>query len=103
MRITINPESTPLDPAPATKADEIAQNIRVLIGTVKCDIPLARDMGIDAEYLHKPQPVAETLLYQSIADAIDTYEPRAELVGIEYTEDAESGVIKPVVEVEIIE
>lgn len=103
MRVTITPDGTPLDPAPATTTDEIAQNIRVLLETVKYDVPLAREMGIDADYLHKPQPVAETLLYQSIADAIDTYEPRAELVGIEYTEDAESGAIMPVVEVEIIE
>lgn len=103
MRVTITPDGTPLDPSPGTVSEEIAQNIRVLLETVKYDVPLARDMGIDADYLHKPQPVAETLLYQSIADAIDTYEPRAELVGIEYAEDARSGAVMPIVEVEIIE
>ena len=88
---------------PESKYEEILQNIRVLLSTAKYDIPLAREMGLDAEYLHKPQPAAETLLYQTIADAIEEFEPRAELVSIDFEEDAASGVIIPVVEVEINE
>ena len=88
---------------PESKSEEILQNIRVLLSTSKYDIPLAREMGLDTGYLHRPQPVAETLLYQTIADAIEEYEPRAELVSIDFEEDAESGVIIPVVEVEINE
>ena len=87
---------------PESKYEEILQNIRVLLSTAKYDIPLAREMGLDAD-LHKPQPAAETLLYQTIADAIEEYEPRAELVSIDFEEDAASGVIIPVVEVEINE
>ena len=64
---------------------------------------MSREMGLDAEYLHRPQPAAETLLYQTIADAIEEYEPRAELVSIDFEEDTASGVIIPVVEVEINE
>lgn len=88
---------------PESKYEEILQNIRVLLSTSKYDIPLARDMGLDTEYLHRPQPAAETLLYQTIADAIEEYEPRAELVSIDFEEDAESGLVIPVVEVEINE
>mgnify|MGYP000037423317 FL=1 len=102
MKITITRDND-LSVCPGSMEEEVAQNIRVLLETVKYDVPLARDMGLDADYLHKPQPVAETLLYQSIADAIETYEPRAELVDIDFSVDAESGAIIPVVEVDINE
>ena len=59
---------------PESKHEEILQNIRVLLSTAKYDVPLAREMGLDAEYLHRPQPAAETLLYQTIADAIQQEE-----------------------------
>ncbi len=88
---------------PESMYEEILQNIRVLLSTAKYDVPLARELGLDSEYLHKPQPAAETLLYQTIADAIEEYEPRVELVSIDFEEDAASGVIIPVVEVEINE
>lgn len=88
---------------PESVEEEIIQNVRVLLSTAKYDVPLARDMGLDTCYLHKPQPVAETLLYQAIADALEEYESRAELVDIVFEESAESGVIIPIVEVEINE
>ena len=104
MRITIRGgESSELNIAPESTAEEIMQNLRVLLSSCKYDIPLAREMGLDTGYLHKPQPVAETLLYQTISDAIEEYEPRAELIGIDFEVNAESGLIIPIVEVEINE
>ena len=41
---------------PESKYEEILQNIRVLLSTAKYDVPLARELGLDSEYLHKPQP-----------------------------------------------
>lgn len=92
--LSVQPEST---------AEEVIQNIRVLLSSVKYDVPLARGLGLDTEYLHKPQPAAETLLYQAVADALEEYEPRAELQSMDFELDAESGVIIPIVEVEINE
>lgn len=92
--LTLEPEST---------AAEVAQNIQVLLSSCRYDIPLAREMGLNTEYMHKPQPVAETLMYQTISDNIGEYEPRAEILSIDFEEDAESGVINPIVEVEINE
>lgn len=88
---------------PDSAEDEIIQNVRVLLSSAKYDVPLARGVGLDSNYLHKPQPVAETLLYQAIADALEEYEPRAVLVDMDFEENAESGVIIPIVEVEINE
>ena len=92
--LSVKPEST---------VEEVIQNVRVLLSTAKFDVPLARDLGLDTNYLHKPQPAAETLLYQAVADALEEYEPRAALIDIEFEESAESGIIIPIVEVEINE
>lgn len=92
--LSVKPEST---------VEEVIQNVRVLLSTAKFDVPLARDLGLDTNYLHKPQPAAETLLYQAVADALEEYEPRAALIDIGFEESAESGIIIPIVEVEINE
>ncbi len=89
-----------LDPAPANIEAEIEQNVRVLLATNQYEIPLARRMGLSTDYYGKPLPVAETLLYQAIADAIEEYEPRAEIVSISFEVDNDDGVIIPIVEVE---
>lgn len=96
-------DSAALSAKPAGVEEEIIQNVRVLLSSVKYDVPLARGMGLDTSYLHKPQPVAETLLYQAVADALEEYEPRCSLVNIEFEADALTGVIVPAVEVEINE
>ena len=94
-----------LDPALLRDVEAARAAVHVPSGAIAGldGIRAMREMGLDAEYLHKPQPAAETLLYQTIADAIEEYEPRAELVSIDFEEDAASGVIIPVVEVEINE
>lgn len=89
-----------LDPAPPNIEAEIEQNVRVLLATHQYEIPLARQMGLNTDYYGKPLPVAETLLYQSISDAIEEYEPRAEIVSISFEFDNTNGVTIPIVEVE---
>ena len=96
-------DNAALSVQPESAAEEVLQNVRVLLSSVKYDVPLARGLGLDTEYLHKPQPAAETLLYQAIADALEDYEPRAELQSMDFELDAGSGVIIPIVEVEINE
>ena len=96
-------EPPELEVSPGSTEAEIIQNIRVLLSSCKYEIPLARGMGLDTEYLHKPQPVAESLLYQTIMDTVEEYEPGAEITSIDFEEDAESGAIIPIVEVEINE
>ena len=89
-----------IDFAPKTKAEEIAQNVRVLLSSRKYDIPLARQMGLSTDNLGKPLVVAESMLYRDIIDLIEEYEPRAEVVSIEFDSDNVTGLIIPIVEVE---
>lgn len=102
MVYTIKGDGTAkFNPAPASVGEEIIQNVKLLLGSKKYDIPLSRKMGLDASCIGKPLPVAEMLLYQNVADMLEEYEPRAELIDITFESDNEHGVLIPIVEVEI--
>lgn len=92
-------EETAFSVAPESEDEEILQNIRLLLSLKRYELPLAREMGLSSDYRGRPIPVAETLLYQAVLDAIEEFEPRAEVVNIDFEEDSEKGVIFPVVEV----
>lgn len=82
----------------------ILQNIRILLSTRQGTVPLYREFGLKQQFLDKPMPVAKAMMYTEIHDAVMRFEPRAEVVGISFTEDAETpGRLIPAVEVEILE
>ena len=89
-----------IDFSPKTTAEEIAQNVRMLLGLRKYDVPLAREMGLSTDSMGKPITVAESLLYRDIVNLIEEYEPRAEVVSVEFESDNVTGFIMPIVEVE---
>lgn len=92
-------ETTAFSVAPESEDEEILQNIRLLLSSEKYELPLARDMGLSYDYRGRPIPVAKTLLYQAIFDAVEEFEPRAEIVNIDFEEDSDKGIIIPIVEV----
>ena len=71
-----------IDFAPASELKEILQNVRTIISTVKCSVPLDRDFGVDAAYLDMPMPVAKAKASSEIIRAIRKYEPRVEVTKI---------------------
>lgn len=78
------------------------QNVRMILLSRKYEIPLARDMGIDPNIEGRPMAIAETLMAQSIYDAIEKYEPRAKISSVDFESDGEGHLI-PIVEVKPIE
>lgn len=73
----------------------------VLLSSIEYDIPLNREFGLNAAYIDKPITTATALATADIYDKIGEYEPRAEIVSIEFTTDYERGILKPKVEVEV--
>ena len=91
------------DFAPATVAEEVMQNIRTLLSTLKGQVPLDRGFGIDAKVLDLPVRQAMAKLQIEIYESIQNYEPRAEVKSISFKGDnAVDGVLVPVVEVDIV-
>lgn len=95
-----------VDFAPPTAIEEILQNVRTILTTIVGQVPLHRDFGISSEFIDKPLLVARTQMHASIIDAIDEFEPRARVLSVSFdneTEDSMSGILRPVVAIEILE
>ena len=88
--------------APATVAEEILQNIKCILSTVKFSVPLDRDFGIDASMVDMPMDVAKAQLASEIVMAVAKYEPRAAVTNIDWEHDID-GILKPKVQVRIDE
>lgn len=80
----------------------VLQNIKIILATKKLSVPLYREFGMEMKFVDKPMPVAQSLIIVEIKDAIAKWEPRAELVSVEFQADeSDPGKLIPVVEVEI--
>lgn len=92
--------SSGIDWAPENEVEEVLQNVRTILSTVKGSVPLDRDFGIDGSYVDMPMPAAKAKLASEIMQAIQKYEPRATVTSIEFTGD-ENGTLQPRIEVRI--
>jgi phage baseplate assembly protein W len=90
-----------IDLAPETLVEEVLQNTAMILSTIKTTAPLHRDFGLSARFLDRPTPAAEALLIAEVFDAIEEYEPRAEILNVSFERDGKSGKVIPRLEVEI--
>ena len=82
--------------------NSVLQNIALILATPKGSVPFYRDFGISNDFLDKPMPVAKVMMIGEVREAIEVWEPRAEMAGISFEEDPlEPGKLIPTVEVEI--
>lgn len=88
--------------APKTTVEEVLQNVRTIISTIKYEIPLDRGFGIDGDVIDMPMQQAQAKLTQEIFRAVRQYEPRAIIESISFAGDA-SGKMVPKMEVSIRE
>lgn len=80
----------------------VLQNIALILATPKGSVPFYRDFGVSNEFLDKPGPVARVMMIGEVREAIESWEPRATVSNISFTEDPmEPGKLIPTVEVEI--
>ena len=95
-------EMPPLNLAPATLAEEVLQNVRMIISTVKYSVPMDREFGIDGTVVDRPINIAQAHLSNEIFRAVRRYEPRAEIVSIDFDGD-ETGRLTPTIKIQINE
>ena len=72
----------------ATGVAEVIQNVRMILTTPIFSVPLDRDFGTDFSLLDNPQPMAMAKLTNAIFVAIRKYEPRVEIIGVDFLHDA---------------
>lgn len=87
--------------APETTVEEVLQNVSIIISTPKFSVPLDRGLGLSQRFLDKPIQVAQSILISEVMDAIEEYEPRAEIENVTFELGERPGLLIPVVEVNI--
>ena len=101
MAYIIKMNETPqIDFFPASVIEEVIQNVRTIVTTIKYSIPLDREFGIDGAIVDLPINVAKAILTNEIFRAIRRYEPRAVIESISF-QGEETGRLIPTVEVSI--
>ena len=101
MTVQLNLDET-IELMPMTETEEVLQNVRMIVGVWRSEVPLDREFGIDTDLLDAPMNVARTQLTASLMELIEEYEPRASLKEVMFEEGAD-GVINPVITVEVEE
>jgi phage baseplate assembly protein W len=87
--------------APKTLAEEVLQNISMILSTPQYTVPLDRRFGLSPRFLDKPLAVAQALIVSEVLDAVERYEPRAEILNVSFEESELAGRLLPAVEVKI--
>lgn len=80
--------------------ESIKQNIQVICSTIAGTVPLDRGLGVSGDIADRPYPVAQALSVNELLAAIADFEPRAEVISIDFesnAEDAEQGRLLPVI------
>ncbi|GHV18202.1 hypothetical protein FACS18949_13520 [Clostridia bacterium] len=86
---------------PQSVTEEVLQNLRTLLATPKFSVPLDRDLGLECGFIDKPFGAVQSLLVGEITDAVEKYEPRAEIIDIRIESGNMEGKLVTILEVEI--
>jgi len=82
----------------------VLQNIRIIFATFKRSVPLYRNFGLNNHFKDRPINVVKPLFIADMKDAIEEFEPRAEVLNIKVEADVNMpGKLKAIVEVDINE
>ena len=89
--------------APEDTTEEVLQNVAVILSTPKFSVPLERGLGLAQRFLDKPIPAAQSILISEVLEAIEEFEPRAEVENVTFELGDRPGTLIPIVEVKIID
>ena len=80
----------------------VLQNISIILRTRKGTVPLFREFGIPMEYVDKPSNIVVPMALIEAREAIERFEPRAELINIRVLQN-EKGILVLEAEVNIVD
>lgn len=98
--VTLNPTEIKL--MPASTVEEILQNVRTIIRTMRGSVPMYREFGISTEIIDAPANVVRSRFMAAAVDAINRFEPRAKLKKIiQRQSDVAGGKVDFLIQVEL--
>ena len=86
---------------PESTVEEVLQNVWFILNTMEYDCPLARGLGLDPEFIDRPIEIAQALSVADVFEKIETYEPRAEVLEVEFESNHATGKVYAKAEVDI--
>ena len=86
--------------APKNTHQEVLQNVAVIIDTWENSCPMLRGLGLPAQLIGRPMNVVKNIMVGQLHDQIEEYEPRAILGDITFEENAFTGKLIPIIEIE---
>ena len=89
-----------IDLAPANVHQEVLQNVAIIIDTWENTCPMLRGLGIPAQLIGRPLPVVKNIMIGQLYDQIEQNEPRAILGDITFEENAFTGKLIPIIEIQ---
>lgn len=81
---------------PESKIEEILQNVKTILSTMRGSVPLDREFGISADLVDSPTPAAQARCMAEIVDAVSRHEPRAEIIAVAFSGDGDGRLIPKV-------
>lgn len=101
MIIDMTTELKDINLVPATEYEEILQNVRTIITTLKKTVPMDREFGINGDLVDLPIAAAQAKLTGEIVAAVSRYEPRAKVLSVSYEGKEMEGTMQPKVRIKL--
>ena len=84
-------------------AEEILQNVAVILSTPKGSVPLDREFGVSWMFVDSPTLRALAELRVEALEQVERYEPRVRVLEVSFTADtSQPGKVVPKVTVDIV-
>lgn len=101
MQLDVTTKRQDINFAPASTMEEVTQNVRMILTTMKRTVPMDREFGVDGELIDLPVAAAQARMTAEIVDAVHRYEPRARVVSVGYEGSEQDGELQARVRIEI--
>lgn len=88
---------------PGSLAEEVGQNLMVLLLVLRGSQPLERGLGMTWNQVDRPIQQIQTDVAMELYDQVDRYEPRAEIVSVSCAGDPLSGRVIPTIKFKLRE
>ena len=86
---------------PENTVEEVLQNVWLILNTMEYDCPLARGLGLNPWFIDRPIETAQALSVADVYDKIEMYEPRAEVIKVNFERSHTTGRVYAKVEVNV--
>lgn len=93
FELIINPRENNWDFNPGNIYQEILQNVKAIVTTLKGSVPLDRAFGILPNVIDEPINIARAKLSAEIVKAVKEFEPRARIKNINFSGDMSNAEI----------